>query len=164
MADFEFLGQDLALGFTADEEGRTFAGPFSHVDLEPLVQGKRFPRRTDLATVNGNANLVQSLIMRLMTELGELAPLGHPNYGSRHHQLIGEPNTEGNRNLVKLYILECLKQERRIEQILKIEVKPGHGRENRDRVMVQLELKIRGVLDPLNLVLPFSFTGPLESV
>src|SRR5262249_37660558 len=105
---------------------------------------------------------VQSLIVRLLTERGELTPLGHPNYGSRHHELIGQPNTEANCNLVKLYILECVKQERRIESVLKIDVKPGFGRENRDKVDVEMSLRIRGVPDPLNLVLPFSFAGPLE--
>jgi hypothetical protein len=162
MAELDYLGQDLALGFTADEEGRTFAGPFSHVDLQPVRRGRVFPRSMDIGLVNGKANLIQSLIMRLKTERGELAPLGHPDYGSRHHRLIGEPNTEGNRNLIRLYILECLKQERRIEAVEKIIVMPGPGRENRDKVDVEISLRIAGVPDPLNLVLPFSFAGPLE--
>jgi hypothetical protein len=34
--------------------------------------------------VTGKANLVQSLMLRLKTEHGELAGLGHPGYGSRH--------------------------------------------------------------------------------
>jgi hypothetical protein len=161
MADFSILGADLALGFTADEDGRTIAGPFSHVDLQAVVRRRVSPRLADLDVTSGNANLVQSLIVRLLTERGELAPLGHLDYGSRHHQLIGEPNTESNRNLVKLYILECLKQERRIESVLKIDVKQGAGRENRDKVDVEILLRIRGVPDALNLVLPFSFAGPL---
>jgi phage baseplate assembly protein W len=162
MADFPILGIDLALGFTADEEGITVAGPFSHVDLQPVRHRRVLPPVVDLEVASGKANLVQSLIVRLLTERGELAPLGHPNYGSRHHDLIGQPNTEANRNLVKLYILECVKQERRIESVLKMDVKPGFGRENRDKVDVEMSLKIRGVPDPLNLVLPFSFAGPLE--
>jgi phage baseplate assembly protein W len=157
-----FLGQDFDLGFVADEEGRVFAGPYSRVDLQAKLREDVAPRVLDLGVVSGQANLVQSLIMRLKTERGELAGLGHPNYGSRHHQLIGEPNTEANRNLVKLYVLECLKQEPRLEEIRKIEVKPGEGRENRDKVVITVTVKMKGVPDPLSLVIPFSFAGPLE--
>ena len=110
MTDDRFLGFDLDLGFIADEEGRTFAHPYSRVDFQPLRRVDVAPQAIDLATVRGRANLVQSLILRLKTERGELAGLGHPNYGSNHHRLVGEPNTEGNRNLTKLYVLECLRE------------------------------------------------------
>ena len=49
---------------------------------------------------------------------GELAALGHPDYGSRHHELIGEPNVERTRNLIKLYVLQALRREPRIEKVL----------------------------------------------
>jgi phage baseplate assembly protein W len=157
-----FLGQDLSLGFAADEEGRVFAGPYTRVDLQAELRDDVVPRAHDLGVVSGRANLVQALIMRLKTERGELEKLGHPNYGSRHHQFIGEPNTENNRNLVKLYILECLKQEPRLEEILEIEVKPGEGRENRDKADIRISVKVKGDPDPLSFVIPFSFGGPLE--
>jgi phage baseplate assembly protein W len=162
MANFDLLGQDLALGFVADESGTTVAGPFSSPDLQAVQHGRTFPRAVDLNVVSGLANFVQSLIARLETERGELAPLGHPTYGSRHHQLIGEPNTESNRNLVKLYILECLKQEPRIAAVVNIDVQQGPGRENRDKVDVNITLRALGAPDPLNFVVPFSFAGPLS--
>jgi phage baseplate assembly protein W len=162
MTDTDFLGEDLDLGFIADEEGRVFAGPYSRVDLQAKPREDVSPRTLDLGTVTGKANLVQSLILRLKTERGELAPLGHPNYGSRHHRLVGEPNSETNRNLLKLYILECLKQERRLQEIIKIDVKSGKGRENRDKVDIEIALKIKGIPYPLSLVIPFSFEGTLE--
>jgi len=158
----EFLGQDLDLGFIADEEGRVFAGPYTPVDLQATLREDVAPRATDLSVVSEKANLVQSLIVRLKTERGELAALGHPDYGSRHHQLIGEPNTESNRNLIKLYVLECLKQERRLEAIQRIDVRPGKGRENRDKVEIEITVKMKSVPDPLSFVVPFSFQGPLE--
>jgi hypothetical protein len=64
--------------------------------------------------------------------------------------------------LIKLYILECLKQEPRIAGVEQIAVKQGPGRENRDKVDVTMSLRIRGSSSALNLVLPFSFAGPLE--
>lgn len=160
MPDVNHLGQDLDLGFVADEEGRVFAGPFTNADLQAARRADLISRAYDLGVAGGRANLVQALIVRLMTERGELGPLGHPDYGSRHHQLVGEPNTEGNRNLVKLYVLECLRQEPRVERTVKIAVQPGPGRENRDNVDVRLVVKMKGVPDPLSLVVPFSFGGP----
>jgi phage baseplate assembly protein W len=160
MADI-FLGEDFDLGFVADEEGNVFAGPFSNVDMKGNIREDVAPRAIDLSVVKGRANLVQSLILRLNTERGELAELGHPNYGSRHHQLIGEPNTETNRNLIKLYILECLKQEPRLKEIKKVDVKPGVGRENRDKVIIDITVKAKSIADPISLVVPFSFEGPL---
>ncbi len=161
MIDLPHLGQDLDLGFVADEEGRVFAGPYTDVDLQAVTRRDVSPRTNDLRVVRGRAALLQALITRLMTERGELAGLGHPDYGSRHHQLVGEPNTEGHRNLIKLYILECLRQEPRLEQVITINVTQGSGRENRDKVDVLISVRMKGVPDPLNLVVPFSFGGAL---
>lgn len=162
MAEAEFFGRDLALGFVADEEGRVSAGPHSHVDLQESFREDVSPRAVDLSVARGRANLVQSLILRLKTERGELAALGHADYGSRHHALVGELNTEANRNLVKLYVLEALRQEPRLESVVKIEVRPGEGRENRDKVDINVTARVRASAEPLNLVVPFSFQGPLS--
>jgi hypothetical protein len=162
LADQTFLGTDLALGFVAGDSGSTIAGPFSRVDLQANQNTSASPRTIDLSVQSGMSNLIQSLIVRVMTERGELAPLGHPNYGSRHHSLIGEPNTEGNRNLVKLYMIECIKQEPRIAAISQITVQQGVGPVNRDKADVQMTLQVKGVADPLSLVIPFSFAGPLS--
>lgn len=162
MAQTSYLGTDLGLGFVADDSGSTIAGPFSRVDLQEVVNAAVAPRTLDLAVQTGVANLVQSLIVRVLTERGELAPLGHPEYGSRHHQLIGEPNTVSNRNLLKLYMIECIKQEPRIASILQIDVQPGVGLQHRDEVDVKVMLQVKGVRDPVSLVIPFSFAGPLS--
>jgi phage baseplate assembly protein W len=157
MANGDYLGHDLDLGFIADEEARVFAGPYSHVDLQGVSRTDILPRARDLHVVSGLANLVQSLIVRLKTERGELEALAHPDYGSRHHRLIGEPNTEGNRNLIKLYVLECLRQEPRLDAIQRVDVRAGQGRENRDKVDIRITATVKGVPDPLSFVVPFSF-------
>ena len=59
--------------------------------------------------------------------------------------------------LLKLHILECLSQEPRVD-IESLEVQPVEGRENRDKVRIQARLTIKGDSDPLNLVVPFSFS------
>jgi phage baseplate assembly protein W len=85
----------------------------------------RLPRLLDFDIIAGRENLGQSIIMRLLTPRGELAPLGHPEYGSRLHELVGRVNTETTRNLVKLYILEALALEPRIQPRIDITVTPA---------------------------------------
>ena len=116
---------------------------------------KRFEELKGIATVIEADNLQQSIINRVMTKRGELNELGHPEYGSRHHDMIGEPNTESNRNLIKFHILECLSHEPRIERILRTQIKTDIA--NRGLVQIYLEIKIISVTSPLNLVIPFSF-------
>lgn len=61
--------------------------------------------RDDMGVVRGKQNLAQAVIIRLLTPLGELSPLGHPEFGSRLHEVIGRQNTETQRHLARLYIL-----------------------------------------------------------
>jgi phage baseplate assembly protein W len=131
------------------------------VDLQAAAREKVSPRQSDLVPVSGLMNLVQSLITRLMTQRGELEALGHSNYGSRHHELIGELNTETNRNLMKLYLIEAIRQEPRVEQIVRIDVQPVEGRDNKHKVRAEIELKAKERPDTLILVVPFSFEEPL---
>lgn len=78
----------------------------------------------DMRLVGGADNLGQAVIVRLLTPRGELAALAHPEYGSRLHELVGKPNTATTRNLVKLYILESLQAESRIEEVVLVKVEP----------------------------------------
>lgn len=114
----------------------------------------------DMVLTEGVDNAVQALIHRIKTVKGELTDLGHPEYGSRHHELIGQPNTENNRNLVKLYILQALANEARIEKIHKADILFDRRR-TPDRVEIALTLSFIGVQTPQNLVVPFSFEGPI---
>lgn len=76
----------------------------------------------DLQSVSGRENLAQALILRLLTPLGDLAPLGHPEYGSRLTRLIGQNNDSRSRHLARLYVLEALAQEKRVAKVLAIDV------------------------------------------
>ena len=140
-----FLGRDLLLRYTSS------SGFFEDADL--LDQRRGIDRDAQLA--DGLANLEQALANRIKTHKGELSALGHPDYGSRHHELIGEPNVERTRHLIKLYILQALRDEARIEQVLSARVMAEH-QPPRETVRIELELRVRGEAHPLNLVLPFS--------
>ncbi len=158
MAD-HVLGCDLDVGFGADEAGRSAGRSFVRMDLHPIRRTDVVPRRVDLGVVEGRPNLVQAIMLRLLTEQGELAELGAPSYGSRHHQLIGEPNTPSNRARLKVHVLECLRQEPRIRQIVALDVRPAAGALGREQVEVTVTVTAKNDPDPLSFVVPFSFGG-----
>ena len=70
---------------------------------------------SDLSVFDGRENLAQALTLRLLTPKGSLRALGHANYGSRLHELIGELKNQANRNLCRLFVLETVAQEPRVE-------------------------------------------------
>ena len=140
------LGRDLLLRYTSS------SGFFEDADL--LDERRRGAER-DLQLADGLANLEQALANRLKTRKGELTALGHPDYGSRHHELIGEPNVQRTRHLIKLYILQALRDEPRIEKVLSAEVR-AEQQPPRETVRIELALRVQGEPQPLNLVLPFS--------
>lgn len=143
----ELFGLDLRLDY------RSSPGFFENADLNAIVDDGSFGPR-DLEVANGVTTLTQALANRLKTRKGELAPLGHPEYGSRHHELIGQPNVERTRNLIKLYILQALKHEARIEKVTRAIVRPEHN-PPRSTVRVELEIKVIGSALPLNIIVPF---------
>jgi phage baseplate assembly protein W len=143
------LGSDLALAFAGP------GGWWEDADLVAEHERGRPAVPVDLGVARGVANGVQCLVDRLKTQQGELTPLGHPEYGSRHHELIGQPNIERTRNLIKLYVLEALAHEPRIDKILAAKV---YAAESPPRETVRIELTVL-LLEhdkPLNFVVPFS--------
>ena len=117
-----------------------------HSELRPVYAVGSERRRVlpgeervlDLVTVGGDDNLGQAIVMRLLTPRGELSGLAHPEYGSRLHELVGRQNTATTRNLVKLFILDSLQEEPRIEEVSEITVESAPGR--RDGVSVLLRV------------------------
>jgi phage baseplate assembly protein W len=99
----------------------------------------------DYATLDGRDNLAQAIVMRLLTPRGELAELGHPEYGSRLNDLLGTPNTETRRGLAKLFVLEALAQEPRIAKVLDVTVIPHADRTNELRHLVDIVIRAQPV-------------------
>ncbi len=113
----------------------------------------------DLACLEEVDNLQQALLLRFLTERGELAPLGHRDYGSRLGELIGEPNTETQRNRAKLYALEALAAEPRVAKVLSVEVRPRSRSSRHDSIDIDIKLRAEGSDTVLNLVFPFFLEG-----
>lgn len=115
----------------------------------------------DLALLGGADNLKQALLLRFLTPAGELAPLGHADYGSRLFELIGELNTDTTRNRAKLYVLQALAAEARIKEVLSLQVTPG--RTDRARIDITMSLLASDEDTVLNLVFPFFLEGGVAS-
>jgi phage baseplate assembly protein W len=111
----------------------------------------------DLGTSLGVENLIQALLLRFNTPVGELAGLGHPDYGSRLHELIGRINSETTRNLVRLFTLETLRQEPRVGAVHHLAVTSVTGRP--DQILVSIQLAAIDTPTPVNLVFNVSLEG-----
>jgi phage baseplate assembly protein W len=136
MADDAHLLTDLRLELR-QHELRPIYVVAAHKQRLPGPQGALTV--DDFAISRGRENLGQAALMRLLTPRGELAALGHPDYGSRLHELVGRPNGETTRNLLKLHILESLQQEPRIAQINSVTVTPTPGTRDRVDVLIQVQ-------------------------
>jgi phage baseplate assembly protein W len=115
----------------------------------------------DLDTLGTADNLVQALLLRFLTPVGDLALLGHPDYGSRLVELIGELNNETNRNRAKLYTLQALQAEPRVKEIRAVTVTQSL----RDRTRMDIKVSLLPVDSDtlLNLVFPFFLERGTES-
>ncbi|MCA9941834.1 MAG: GPW/gp25 family protein [Ardenticatenaceae bacterium] len=111
----------------------------------------------DLETLTGTDNLKQALLLRFLTPMGEMAVLGHPNYGSRLSELIGELNSQTNRNRAKMFVLQALAQEPRVAEVLRVDVTAARSNPNQINIDVTLRATREGTI--LNLVFPFFLDG-----
>lgn len=111
----------------------------------------------DLEPVTGLDDLRQALLLRFLTQQGELAGLGHPDYGSRLHELIGRLNNETTRNLAKMFALQALSAEPRVKTIVSLSVQPHPA--DRARIDIVANLVPVDADTPLNLVFPFFLDG-----
>jgi phage baseplate assembly protein W len=134
----ELFGHDLAL-----------IGALSS-DLTATASG-------DLRTTTGTENIAQALGMRLRVRAGELARLGFPDYGSRLHELIGEPNTQRTRLLLLAHARTAVEQDPRVVEVTAATatVLPGE----RDTVRLALDVALITEPEPLNLVFDVRLGG-----
>lgn len=163
LEDHAHLGTDLRLLANLAEQGtrargRDLVTVATHRVKRPTVDGGT-GQLIDLARLEGVENLRQALLLRLLTARGELAPLGHRDYGSRLGELVGEPNTEATRDRAKLYVLEALAAEPRIAEVVSVEVRPRRHGGGRSALDIDLALCVLDGDTPLNLVFPFFLDG-----
>jgi phage baseplate assembly protein W len=104
----------------------------------------------DLQIAAGNDNIVQALSLRLMVRKGELARLGFPDYGSRLHELIGEPNNQRTRVIAMGLARTAIEQDARVKEVQSVTatVPPG----DRDTIRIDMEVELIRENTPVNLV------------
>jgi phage baseplate assembly protein W len=110
----------------------------------------------DLDLATGAENISQALTLRLLVRRGELAPLGWPDYGSRLHELIGEPNVVRTRALLMTLAQAAIEQDPRVERVR--DIRAGVPGEERNVVRLEVEILLISQPQPLNLVVDI----PLE--
>src|SRR5687768_14662684 len=97
----------MALGTDLVVVPHLIAHDAAEIDLVPRV--RHLPRRrpsepaqlVDLGTITERENLAQALILRLLTPRGSLAALGHAQYGSLLHEIVGQRKNEALRYLCR---------------------------------------------------------------
>ncbi len=107
----------------------------------------------DLQTISEELNVGQAVISRMRTRKGELLDLGHSQFGSRLYELVGEPNNEATRELVRNIAKETLSADPRIKEVRRIDVKPS--RFDPHRVDVEITVIAIQSETPINIVYPF---------
>jgi phage baseplate assembly protein W len=128
-------------------------------DLELYSRNETFDLRPngagDLGLAHGNENIVQALTLRLRVRRGELAPLGWPAYGSRLHELVGEPNIGRIHARLMAYARSAIEEDPRVAEVSAISASPS------ERAMVRLTMEIRLIEepDPFNMVFDFDLEG-----
>jgi phage baseplate assembly protein W len=137
-------GKDLRLTRRAFDQMTSDREP---VDLLAAAGG-------DLRTVAGRENLAQAIVNRLLTRRGELAGLGHPQYGSRLHRLVGEVNNARTRGLAEIYIRESLAQEPRLQAVTRVAFAPPARGLERETLYASITVQSAGGGDGLTVIIP----------
>ena len=135
----EDLGKDLKLNF-------------SEIGADLTVS-----KKGDFEIVSDQDNLAQAIIVRLATDEGELHDIGHADYGSRLFEVVGEINDKATRRRIQALVRECLVQERRIKEIININVLP----DPHDLHRVDIEMTILPIRSShyLTIIYPFRLEG-----
>lgn len=136
--------QQLDLKLTRRNSSDSIAD-WQTVDLDLRVENR------DLTTVTKIDNLIQAILNRLHTRKGELASLGHPDYGSRLYLLLGEANNLRTQTLANIYIRECLYEEPRIQEVINIVFEPPSRLKEANTLKAQIILKVLDVDTPVTM-------------
>lgn len=102
----------------------------------------------DLGTVDSIDNLLQALKMRLLVSRGELGRLSHPRYGSRVHELIGEPLDRANLELLRRHVRQAILADPRVAAIRSLEIRPLRGEPGAVDVVAIIEPDPRKLVGP----------------
>ena len=128
-------------------------------DLELYSRNETYDLRPngagDLGLAQGNENIAQALTLRLRVRRGDLAPLGWPAYGSRLHELIGEPNIDRVHVRLMAYARSAIEEDPRVAEVVEVSASSS----GRDSVRLAMDIRLIDQPNPLNLVFDFDLEG-----
>jgi phage gp46-like protein len=112
----------------------------------------------DISLATGAGNIVQALMMRLRVQLGELAPLGWPDYGSRLHELIGEPDLARTQLKAQVFARDAIEADPRVQKVESVDIVRIPG----ERYVLRLTMLVSVINEPRpqNLVFDLALAGP----
>ncbi|GAA5012454.1 hypothetical protein [Actinopolymorpha pittospori] len=108
-----------------------------------------------LETASGVDAVVQALTMRLLVRRGELEPLGWPDYGSRLHELIGQPDLPRTRLWLAQYAREAVGADPRVREIEDVTVTT-----DRFEARIEMRLLLKGRTEPVQLEVAVPLEAP----
>jgi phage baseplate assembly protein W len=111
----------------------------------------------DIALAAGNDDIIQALALRLRVRVGELALLGWPDYGSRLHELIGEPDLPRTRLKAQAFARTAIEADPRVAKVDAVEIVSIPG----ERQVLRLAMDVHLITEqqPLNLVFDLALNG-----
>lgn len=112
----------------------------------------------DLALARGNTNIIQALTLRLRVRKGELAPLGWPDYGSRLHELIGEPNVPRTHLKLQAFARQAIEADPRVLKVESVRTVNLPG--ERETVRLMMDIQLIDAPNALNLVFDQTLEKP----
>ena len=110
-------------------------------------------RGGDWPTLHGMDDLLQALWLRLVTPEGAVAALGHPEYGSRLHLLVGELDTPAVRDRARLYTTQALHRDSRVQDIIAVHVESVPASSGR-QLDIRVRVRASGNEQPLDFGFP----------
>jgi len=110
-----------------------------------------------IALAAGDDDIVQALTMRLKVRRGELAPLAWPDYGSRLHELIGEPDLARTRIKAQVFARDAVEADPRVKKVESVDVVSIAG--ERQVLRLAMLVSVIGEPTPLNLVFDLALEG-----
>lgn len=108
-----------------------------------------------LQTAHGADAAVQALTMRLLVRRGELEPLGWPGYGSRLHELVGEPDVPRTRLWLAQYAREAVAADPRVREVEDVTVTT-----DRFQARITLRLLLQDRTEPVQLAVAVPLEAP----
>jgi phage baseplate assembly protein W len=120
-----------------------------------LGSGWKFPPRLDnrgrIELVHQEDDVEEAIRMILLTRKGE-RPM-RPEFGCEIHDLVFAPNDAATAGLARRFVTESLKRWEPRIRVLNVHTAPD--RQNRERLMINIDYEVIVTQDRRNLVFPF---------